>query len=75
MRGTSQIFSSNGNIPMAIANLCHLQHNILRFELEYLKVIFRNLLSSQTLGKVIISVEGKPNLKNALVKFIKCKNC
>lgn len=57
------------------ANLCHLQHNILKFEVEYLKIIFQNLLLSQTLGKGIISMEGKSNLKNVLVEFIKCKNC
>lgn len=74
MRGICETFSSKGNILMTIANLCHLQHNMLKFELEYLKVIFQNLLSSQTPGKGIISMEGKSNLKNVLVKFIKCKN-
>lgn len=72
IRGTCQTFSSKDNFPMAIANLCNLQE--LKSEPEYLKVIFQNQLSSQTLRKGIISMEDESNLKNILVKFMKCKN-
>lgn len=52
-----------------------MEHNILTFEWEYLKAIFQNLLLSQILGKQIMSMEGKSNLKNTSVKFIKFKTC